>query len=69
MFEVQLLQASQLLLLGDLCGVQDGANHFLVVSQRGQMLGLSVPSSGPSFSPRPKMTLNTVVRAWVEHEP
>lgn len=36
---------------------------------RDPMLGLSVPSSGPSFSPRPKMTLNAVVRTWVGCEP
>lgn len=37
LLEVQLLQASQLLLReGEPCGVREGAKHFLVVSKPGQ---------------------------------
>lgn len=65
MLEVQLLQASQLLLLeGGLCRVRDESKHFWWFPSRVRhpVLGLSVPGSGPGYPFRPKITLKIVTK-------
>lgn len=65
LLEVQLLQDSRLLLLeGGLCRMREEAEHFWWFPSRVRhpVLGLFVPSSGPGYPFRPKITLRKVMK-------